>query len=182
MQKVNNAQMYKLTEAELHQLIRESVDNILMQEGFGGRLWGGIKGAGNAMRGEYNKMKQGVMNTGLSNEYQGQSFGSRMKAAGNMIKNQAKSGDVAQELNNLKDTLYKMELNGYFNRATQPLADQLYKALNGQIQSGENLQVKGTYKKNYGQSMPQQQGSDVRSGASGGRRPEYITSGMGTGV
>lgn len=182
MQNKKQEQLLKLTEAQLHQIIRESVDDVLMKEGFGGRLWGGIKGAGNAMRGEYNKFKQGAMNTGLSNEYQGQTFGSRMKAAGNMIKNQAKQGDVAQELNSLKDTLYKMELNGYFNKSTQPIANQLYNALNGQIQSGENLQVKGTYKKNYGQTMPQQQTSDVRGGYSGGRKPEYVTGGIGTGV
>jgi hypothetical protein len=176
----------QLSEEKLHYLIRESINEVLnedeMEEGFGGRLWGGIKGVGNAVRGEFNKAKQGVMQTGLGNEYSGQNFGSRMKAAKNMIKAQANQGDVAQELNNLKDTLYKMELNKYFNKATQPLVDQLYKALDAQIQSGENLAVKGAYKKGYGQKMPQKQYSDVRSGGSGGRRPEYITGGLGTGT
>lgn len=111
----------RLTEQDLHRIVRQSVQEAV-DEGLWGRLTGGIKGAGNAIRGEFNKAKQGAMQTGLGNEYAGQSFGSRMKAAKNMVKAQANQGDSAQELNNLKNTLYKMELNGYFNKAVQPLS------------------------------------------------------------
>lgn len=121
------------------------------------------------------------MQTGLGNEYAGQSFGSRMKAAKNMVKAQANQGDSAQELNNLKNTLYKMELNGYFNKAVQPIADKLYKALEAQVQSGENLGVKGTYNRGYGQSMPQSQAQSNGMGYS--RRNSSVTPGYaGAGV
>ena len=146
-----------LNESQLQEYINNVINEEIEKEGFLGRAWGGLKGAGNAIRGEFNKAKHGVTDTGLSNEYQGQSFGSRLGAAKKMVSASAKQGDMAQELNNLKDLLYKLELNGYFNKAVQPIANKLYNALDAQIQSGENLQVKGTYKKGYGQSMPQSQ-------------------------
>lgn len=170
----------RLTEQDLHRIVRQSVQEAV-DEGLWGRLTGGIKGAGNAIRGEFNKAKQGAMQTGLGNEYAGQSFGSRMKAAKNMVKAQANQGDSAQELNNLKNTLYKMELNGYFNKAVQPIADKLYKALEAQVQSGENLGVKGAYKRGYGQSMPQNQAQSNGMGYS--RRNSSVTPGYaGAGV
>lgn len=152
-----NTQKRVLTESQLQSYIQNVINEEMEKEGFLGRAWGGIKGAGNAIRGEFNKAKQGVMNTGLSNEYQGQTLGKRLDAAKKMVSAQAKQGDMAQELNNLKNQLAKLELNGYFNKAVQPIADKLYNALEAQIQSGENLQVKGNYKKGYGQSMPQSQ-------------------------
>ena len=121
------------------------------------------------------------MNTGLGNEYSGQNFKKRIGAAKNMIKAQARQGDTEQELNNLKDTLYKLELNGYFNKATQPIANKLYNALDAQIKSGENLQVKGAYKKGYGQSMPQNQPQGNGMGSSR-RDTSWDPNGFGSGV
>lgn len=170
----------KLTEQDLHNIIAKTIKEAC-DEGLGGKLLGGLKGVKNAISGEYNKAKQGFQKTGLDNEYNGESFGSRMKSAKNMIKASSKQGDVAQELNKLKDTLYKMELNHYFNKAVQPIADKLYNALDAQIQSGENLGVKATYKKNYGQSMPKKVQAPRGMGIS--RRNSSVTPGFnGSGV
>ena len=146
-----------LNETQLQDYIKNVINEELEKEGFLGTAWGGLKGVGNAMRGEFNKAKQGITNTGLSNEYQGQSLGKRLGAAKKMVQASAKQGDMVQELNKLKNLLANLDLNGYFNKSVKPIADNLYKALEAQIESGENLQVKGTYKKGYGQSMPQSQ-------------------------
>lgn len=171
----------QMNEDKFTQYVQRLVNEEVEKEGFGGRLWGGVKGIGNAIRGEYNKAKQGVSDTGLSNEYKGQSFGKRMNAAKNMIKGQARQGDMAQELNNLMRQLANLELNGYFNKATKPIADQLYSALEAQVKSGENFNVKGAYKKGYGQSMPQSQQSSNGMGASH-RDASWDPNGFGTGV
>lgn len=170
-----------MNEAQLSRYIQNIINEEMEDEGLLGRLWGGAKGIGNAARGEYNKAKQGVMNTGLGNEYSGQNFKKRVGAAKNMIKAQARQGDTEQELNNLKNTLYKLELNGYFNKATQPIADKLYKALDVQLKSGENLQVKGAYKKGYGQSMPQSQSQGNGMGSTR-RNTSWDPNGFGSGA
>lgn len=171
----------QMNEDKFTQYVQRLVNEEVEKEGFGGRLWGGVKGIGNAIRGEYNKAKQGVSDTGLSNEYKGQSFGKRMNAAKNMIKGQARQGDMAQELNNLMRQLANLELNGYFNKATKPIADQLYSALEAQVKSGENFNVKGAYKKGYGQSMPQSQQSSNGMGSSH-RDASWDPNGFGTGA
>lgn len=176
----------KINEKELENIILESVKSVLINEdleneGFFGRMAGGLKGMGNAIRGEYNKAKTGMQNGNLSNAYKGQSFGNRLGAAKNMIKAQANQGDSVQELTKLQDLLYKLDINGYFNKATKPYADQLYKALQTQMNSGENLQVKGAYKRGYGQSMPQSQNTPPMVGM-GGRNRSYDPNGFGTGA
>lgn len=135
-----------MNEAQFHQYIQNLINEELENEGFGGRLWGGIKGVGNAFRGEHN-MPDGTERT----------FKDKIRSGMKMVKGQAKQGDMAQELNKLKDTIFDLELNGYFNKATDSIAREFYKALDRQITTGENFNVKGVYKKNYGQSMPQKQ-------------------------
>ena len=63
-----------MNEAQLSRYIQNIINEEMESEGLLGRLWGGAKGIGNAARGEYNKAKQGVMSTGLGNEYSGQNF------------------------------------------------------------------------------------------------------------
>lgn len=180
--KQQKSQTKVLNESQLQEYINNIINEEIENEGFLGRAWGGLKGAGNAIRGEFNKAKQGVTNTGLNNEYKGQSFGKRIGAAKKMVQASAKQGDIAQELNNLKDLLYKLELDGYFNKAVQPIANKLYNALDAQIQSGENLQVKGAYKKGYGQSIPQSQPQTNGAGSRGSSVTPRSTPWAGAGI
>lgn len=110
-----NRQTIKLTEKELHNLIKESVNRILTEnqedEGAWGKLKGGVKGIGNAVRGEFNKVKNGIMNNGLNNEYQGQNMNSRMQSAKNYIQNSAQVGDRKQEYER-----FIKQLDGYIQQ------------------------------------------------------------------
>ena len=92
----------KLTETQLKQLIRESLEEVIDEENMDEGLFGGIKGAakglGQAFGGEWNKFKRGVMDNGLNNEYRGQSVGDRFKTAGKQIGTAFRGGDKQQEL------------------------------------------------------------------------------------
>ena len=61
------------------------------------------------------------------------------------------------------------------------IANKLYYALDAQIKSGENLQVKGAYKKGYGQSMPQNQPQGNGMGSSR-RDTSWDPNGFGSGA
>ena len=99
----------KITEAQLKQLIRESLDEVMDEEDMDEGLWGGLKGAakglGQAVGGEWNKFKRGVMDNGLNNEYQGQSVGDRFKTAGKQIGTAFRGGDKQQELDRAAKTV-----------------------------------------------------------------------------
>ena len=175
----------RLTESQLNRVIKESMRNVLMEndeeEGFLGRIGGAIKGAANAVKGEYRKASRGMENGNLGDEYKNQSLGKRWNAAKNMIKGQAKYGDSQQTLNNLCDYLYKLEQNGYFEKDTQVLADKLYKAIKGQLNAMNNLRVKGNYKRGYGEKMPQTNQEPQGMGYSRrtGQTPPVMGSGNG---
>jgi hypothetical protein len=102
----------KITEAQLKQLIRESLDEVMNEEDMDEGLLGGIKGAANgvkqAVSGEWNKFKRGVMDNGLNNEYQGQSVGDRIKTAGKQIGTAFKGGDKQQELDRAAKTVQSL--------------------------------------------------------------------------
>lgn len=102
----------KITEAQLKQLIRESLNEIMDEEDMDEGLWGGIKGAakglGQAVGGEWNKFKRGVMDNGLNNEYQGQGVGDRFKTAGKQIGTAFKGGDKQQELDRAAKTVQSL--------------------------------------------------------------------------
>ena len=99
----------KITEKQLKQLIRESLSEVIDEEDMDEGLWGGIKGAakglGQAVGGEWNKFKRGVMDNGLNNEYQGQSVGDRFKTAGKQIGTAFRGGDKQQELDRAAKTV-----------------------------------------------------------------------------
>lgn len=102
----------KITEAQLKQLIRESLNEIMDEEDMDEGLRGGIKGAVNGVKqvvsGEWNKLKRGVMDNGLNNEYQGQSVGDRIKTAGKQIGTAFKGGDKQQELDRAAKTVQSL--------------------------------------------------------------------------
>ena len=102
----------KITEAQLKQLIRESLDEVMNEEDMDEGLWGTVKGAakglGQAVGGEWNKFKRGVMDNGLNNEYQGQSVGDRFKTAGKQIATAARGGDLQQELDSATKTIQSL--------------------------------------------------------------------------
>jgi hypothetical protein len=99
----------KITEAQLKQLIRESLDEVMdeedMDEGLRGKIKGAAQGFGQAIRGEWNKFKRGVMDNGLNNEYQGQSVGDRIKTAAKQIGTASRGGDKQQELDRAAKTV-----------------------------------------------------------------------------
>ena len=102
----------KITEKQLRQLVRESLEEIANENQEDEGLWGGIKGAakglGQAAKGEWGKFKRGVMDKGLNNEYQGQSVGDRFKTAGKQIKTGFKGGDKQQELDRAAQTIQSL--------------------------------------------------------------------------
>lgn len=102
----------KITEKQLKQLIRESLSEVIDEEDMDEGLWGGIKGTakglGQAVGGEWNKFKRGVMDNGLNNEYQGQSVGDRFKTAGKQIGTAFRGGDKQQELDHAAKTVQSL--------------------------------------------------------------------------
>ena len=102
----------KITEKQLRQLVRESLEEIANENQEDEGLWGGIKGAakglGQAAKGEWGKFKRGVMDKGLNNEYQGQTVKDRFKTAGKQIGTAFKGGDKQQELDRAAQTIQSL--------------------------------------------------------------------------
>ena len=141
----------KLTEEDLRHIIRESVERVIREnqeeEGLWGRIKGGVQGVGNAIRGEFNKAKNGVMNTGLNNEYQGQSVKNRFNSAKNYISQSAKTGDRKQEFER-----FIKQLNGYIEQGILGkqgtyAAQTLIKCIN-QSMIGDKGRLTQNYNKN----------------------------------
>ena len=147
----NNQKLIRLTEEDLKQIVSESVQAILQEnmedEGLWGRIKGGLQGIGNAVSGEYGKLKNGVMNTGVNNEYQGQGFKDRMRAARNQIKQNAKFGDRRQEFDRLIKQLNGYKQQGILGKGGNQAIDMLIKYINMSIRS-DNSNANQAYRRN----------------------------------
>lgn len=160
----------KLTESQLKQLIRESLEEAVNEEDMDEGLWGGIKGAakglGQAFGGEWNKFKRGVMDNGLNNEYKGQGVGDRFKTAGKQIGTAFRGGDKQQELDRAAKTVQSLidgKTFGKNNVLSAPntiqAAQTLLKAIN-MAKMGSVGGVNAAASKRYGsqqQEQPRQQ-------------------------
>lgn len=154
----------KITEKQLRQLVRESLEEIANENQEDEGLWGGIKGAakglGQAAKGEWGKFKRGVMDKGLNNEYQGQSVGDRFKTAGKQIATAARGGDLQQELDSVAKTIQSLmdrsSMLGSFvikspqaYEAAQTLLNAIQMAKKGSIGG-----VNAAASKRYGEQKP----------------------------
>lgn len=137
-----------VNEAQLQKYVRNIVNEELENEGLWGAAKGALKGFGQAVSGEWNKVKRGAMNTGLSNEYNGQSFGDRMKAAKSNVQSQSHAGDVMQDLNNFASYVDKMINSGRLNNEQVQAAKQFKLSL---LQSKNGFQMNATknFNNNY---------------------------------
>lgn len=139
-----------ITEDDLKNIIKESVERIIrenQEEGLWGKIKGGVQGVGNAIKGEFNKAKNGVMNTGLNNEYQGQSVKNRFNSAKNYISQSAKTGDRKQEFESLIKQLNGYIQQGILGQQGTYAAQALIKCIN-QSMIGDKGRLTQNYNKN----------------------------------
>lgn len=68
-----------MNEAQLSRYIQNIINEEMENEGWRGKITGALSGAYKGLKGEVNKAKRGIMDTGLNTEYQGQNLGSRWK-------------------------------------------------------------------------------------------------------
>lgn len=139
-----------MNEAQLNRYIQNIINEELENEGFWGKAKGAVQGLGKAVSGEWNKAKRGIMQNGLSNEYQGQSFGDRMRAAGNNIRRNAEAGDKNQDMQNFIGQVEKMKRSGLLPQQASAAADQFIKSLQMSMQ-GRNGGLQTAYNKAYGE-------------------------------
>jgi hypothetical protein len=147
-----------MNEAQMHNFVRQIVNEELENEGVTGRIAGGIKGAAQAAKGFFNKhrliqqnknsevpKKKVVTNNNTSWQH-------KLKQT---ISNQAADSDRNQELNKLIKKLNNLCLNGYFDKR-----DDIKKEVNNLINDleyfmkYENGQTRGQYKRNFGVDHP----------------------------
>ena len=142
----------RLTEEDLHCIIENSVRRIMTEneedEGLWGSIKGGLKGIGKAAKGEYNKAKNGVMNTGLNNEYKGQSVGDRLKGGMKYIKNSAKNGSNSEDLDNFMSQLKKCMESGLLGEKGKFYATKLLGTLEN-TKRGGNGRLTQDFNKRY---------------------------------
>ena len=155
-----------LNESQLRAMIEESVVNCI-NEGFWGGLKGAAKGAGQAVSGEWNKFKNGVMNSGLKNEYNGQNASSRANAFGNMVKKGYQTGDKNQDLQKIIGYLQNIVTNNTLGNAGTQAANTLIGLIKKQV-GGNNGRMSDAYNRNYGT----QQTSQIRQNHDSSRAAE----------
>ena len=88
-----------MNEAQLSRYIQNIINEEMESEGWRGKITGALSGAYKGLKGEVNKAKRGIMDTGLNTEYQGQNLGSRWKTLKNNINTSAQAGDNTEEVN-----------------------------------------------------------------------------------
>lgn len=138
----------QLTEADIHKLVEESVQDILMNEGMWDKLKGGANaaksifkngGVGQAARNNYQGMKNNVMNGSVGeigqNIKQGfKNFGQGLRASGKAISMGAQNAEGKAVINNAIQALEKVsQLNpsilGKSGSTTQIMIRNLINAL-----------------------------------------------------
>ena len=140
-----------MNEAQLQNYIQGIINEELENEGLWGKVKGAAQGLGKAVSGEFNKMKRGIMDNGLNNEYQYQGFKDRLNAAKQTVKDNAAIGDNRQELASLQK-----QVNAVINHPLVQKHPQWVQTLQGMVKSlGKSSNAQGTqpaanYKQNYG--------------------------------
>lgn len=110
-----NTQKRVLTESQLQSYIQDVINEEMEKEGFKGKLRGAWNGIKQAASGEWDKAKRGITQTGLDNEYNGQSFKDRIKTAKETTQQYAKSYDQEEEIKKYASQLEQMADSGYFD-------------------------------------------------------------------
>ena len=148
-----------MKEQDLSKIIAESIQKVLSENIEDEGLFGGLKGAGkgavDAVKGGLNKFKRGVMDNGLSNEYNGQTFKDRAQAFGKNVKAGFKNGDKSQELNRAIDAINAIKDQSILGPKGVQYADALINCINMSLKSGNGNYQKGLNSR-YG-SKPVQQ-------------------------
>ena len=140
----------QLTEADLHKLVEDSVQDILMNEGMWDKVKGGANaaknifkngGVGQAARNNYQGMKNSVMNGSVGeigqNIKQGfKNFGQGLRASGKAIATGAQNADSQATINNAIQALEKVAqldptVMGKSGSNTQVMIQNVIKALKG---------------------------------------------------
>lgn len=152
----------KLTEQDLHRIVRQSVQEAV-DEGLWGRLTGGAKGGYQAAKALVNMNRKNL--TPINNR----------KTNWNKIKttmaNQAADSDRNQELNGLINKLEKLQRNGYFDGQQEiwdDVNDLITKLQN--FMTSEGYRTEAQYKKNFAQDHPDKIARHT---------PKYASNGMG---
>lgn len=138
----------KITEQQLNAIIKENIqqmiDNGEIDESVIGGIKGAAKGIGNALKGEFGKLKRGATETGLNNEYNGETFKNRVKAFGNQVKSGYNNGDKIEELNKAINAINAIKDKSILGPKGVQYADALIKCINMSIKGGN-----GRYKQNF---------------------------------
>lgn len=147
-----------MNEAQMHNFVRQIVNEELENEGVRGRIVGGVKGAVQGFKGLLNKNRLEQQNK--NSETPQKKVVTNNNTSGwhklkQTISNQAADSDRNQEFNKLIKTLNNLYLNGYFDTR-----DDIKKEVNTLINDlnyfmkYENGQTRGQYKRNFGVDHP----------------------------
>lgn len=146
----------KLTEKQLKRIIKECVTEAYNDSELNEGLWGKVKGATNGVKqgisGEWNKFKRGVTDTGLNNEYKGQSAKDRFNAFKSNVSSFAKSGDKRQDLEKALATIQKLIDSNVLASKGVEHAQELMKCIRNSA-SGSRGGVQTQYNAKYGSSQ-----------------------------
>ena len=104
-------QQIKLTESDLHFIVEESVRNILIQEGFFGNMWNGVK---NVAGGVADLAKSGG-NTIAGMYYNGQANGQIQKLNQMKTQYEQKIQQIDQQIQNLQQKAEQSQQNASQN-------------------------------------------------------------------
>lgn len=187
MQNKKQEQLLKLTEAQLHQIIRESVDDVLMKEGVFDRIYGGIKGGAQAGKAMWNlrKMNKAAQKNGETPIQPANNRKSNWSKFKTSVMNQAADSDRDAEISKLMDQIKMLQLNNYFDfgntRYYWNKAEEFLQVLQTMLDVN-NQQTQAQYKRNFAQDHPDkianQQAKkygDISSRGGGSpRKPEYV--------
>lgn len=152
----------RLTEQDLHRIVRQSVDEAV-DEGLWGRLTGGVKGGYQAAKALTNMNRKNI--TPINNR---KTNWSKIKKT---MANQAADSDRNQEFKSLINKLEKLQLNGYLDGQ-----EEIYNDVNSLItklqnyMTSEGYRTEAQYKKNFGQDHPDKIARHT---------PKYTSNGMG---
>lgn len=139
-----------MNESNLQSYIKQLVNEEIENEGFWGKMKGAAKGLGQSISGEANKAMRGIKNTGLNNEYQGQSFKDRINAAGNNIRRNAQAGDRNQDMQNFIAQVQKMVNSGILPPKAMQAGEQFIDSLNASM-LGSKGGMNRAYNSAYGE-------------------------------
>ena len=139
-----------MNEAQLSRYIQNIINEEMESEGWRGKITGALSGAYKGLKGEVNKAKRGIMDTGLNTEYQGQNLGSRWKTLKNNINTSAQAGDNTEELRNLQKQVNQMINSGLLSNNAVQYAKAFLESMSKSI-GVQTRNVNSTFQNGYGQ-------------------------------